>query len=81
MPRGWDPWLGPMPETAAWYRIELVRGRPHRLHEKVAPLLVRLLLPDAGLRWLTSNPAVVEPWVAILTGNGEAAGKLGEIVH
>jgi hypothetical protein len=39
-----------MPETAAWYRIELVRGRPHRLHEKVAPLLVRLSLPDAGFR-------------------------------
>ncbi len=63
----WDPWHGPMPDAAAWYRIEFTRGRTYRLHEKIAPQLVRLFLPEAGLRWLASDRAVFESWLFAVT--------------
>ncbi len=76
----WDPWQGAMRGSAAWYRAAFVRDRKRGLHERVAPLLVRFIVPTAGLSWLGSDPEVLAAWVAAISGNREEAGVLGEIV-
>ena len=75
----WDPWAGPMP-TGRWYQMQFVRGRRYALHQAITPLLVRSILPEAGLTWLASDPAVLAAWLATLTGQADTAGILGAIV-
>lgn len=75
----WDPWAGPMP-TGRWYQMQFVRGRRYALHQAITPLLARSILPEAGLTWLASDPAVLAAWLATLTGQADTAGALGAIV-
>ena len=77
----WDPWAGPLPTVAGWYRVEFVRERRHRFHELVPPLLVHFILPQRGLSWLASDPEVFAAWLATLSGDADQAGVLGELVH
>jgi integrating conjugative element relaxase (TIGR03760 family) len=76
----WDPWAGPMPAQACWYHMRFRRGRRYRLHAHAAPLQARLILPVAGLRWLTSEHGVLTAWLAAITGNIEEAGRLGSFI-
>lgn len=75
----WDPWSGPMQAYA--YEARFLRGRDYRLHLKVAPLLARFIVPPEGLRWLTSERAVLAAWLAAITGMPEDTGPLGQIVE
>lgn len=75
----WNPWAGPMP-PGHWYQMQFVRGRRYALHQAITPLLARSILPEAGLAWLGSDPAVLEAWLATLTGQADTAGLLGVIV-
>ena len=56
------------------------RGRRYRLHARAAPLLARLILPEVGLKWLTSEHVVLTTWLAAITGNDEEAGLLGSFM-
>lgn len=76
----WDPWQGPMGQRVTWYRVEFVRGRTHGLHERVAPLLARFIVPPMGLSWLASDREVLAAWVATISGDRDRAGVLGEII-
>lgn len=76
----WDPWQGPMDQRVIWYRVEFVRGRTHGLHERVAPLLARFIVPVMGLSWLASDREVLAAWVATISGDRDRAGVLGEII-
>lgn len=76
----WDPWQGPMDQRVTWYRVEFVRGRTHALHERVAPLLTRFIVPPMGLSWLASDREVLAAWVATISGDRDRAGVLGEII-
>ncbi|MGE0679793.1 MAG: MobH family relaxase, partial [Candidatus Binatia bacterium] len=77
----WDPWGGPMAGNAAWYRVEFVRDRRYRFHERIPPLLVHFILPRQGLSWLASDPEVFQTWLATISGDAEQAGVIGELVH
>lgn len=77
----WDPWTGPMPPEAGWYRVEFVRDRQYRFHERVPPLLVRFILPQRALSWLASDPEAFAAWFAVISGNADGSGILGELVH
>lgn len=79
--RRWDPWGGPMSGDATWYRVEFVRERRYRFHERVPPLLVHFILPRQGMSWLASDPEVLQAWLATISGDGEQAGIIGELVH
>ena len=76
----WDPWSGPMPADHR-YRVTFVRERQYPLHERLAPLFARIIVPQLGLSWLGSEPEVLRQWTATLTGHPEEAGAIGEIVH
>lgn len=75
----WNPWLGPMRDTA-YYRMTFVRGREYARHELVAPVIARLILPEAGIAWLGADREAIGQWVAALAGAREAAGAIGTIV-
>lgn len=77
----WDPWQGPMGHRALWYRVEFVRDRARGLHERVAPLLARFIVPAAGLAWLASDREVLAAWVATISGDRDNGGALGEIIR
>jgi conjugal transfer pilus assembly protein TraI len=76
----WDPWHGPMDQVTTWYCVEFVRDRRHGLHERVAPLLARFVVPAPGLSWLASDREVLTAWVATISGDRNNAGVLGEII-
>jgi len=76
----WDALTSPLsPDT--WYRIRFRRDREHRLHERVAPLLSRLVLPQRALAWLSTDRSLLATWLATVGGLFEDAGILGEIVQ
>ena len=77
----WDPWQGLMGHRALWYRVEFVRDRARGLHERVAPLLARFIVPAAGLSWLASDREVLAAWVATISGDRDNTGALGEIIR
>lgn len=77
----WTPWAGPLSSAARRYRVEFVRDRRHRFHERVTPLLVQFLLPQRGLGWLASDPEVFAAWLATISGDLDQAGVLGELVQ
>lgn len=76
----WDPWGGPM-KTGMWYRVSFVRGRRYRMHEAVAPLLARLILPQPGISWLAEDHEVLTEWMAAISGDREQRGIVAEIVE
>ncbi|MGH8578780.1 MAG: MobH family relaxase [Gammaproteobacteria bacterium] len=75
----WDPWAGPMHADA--YEARFVRNRNYRLHQRAAPLLARFIIPVEGLRWLTAEREMLTAWLAVVNGNPEEAGPLGNIVE
>tara|TARA_A100001391_G_scaffold158059_1_gene116348 strand:+ start:1433 stop:3289 length:1857 start_codon:yes stop_codon:yes gene_type:complete len=69
----------PMPEGSQ-YQMTFRHGRVHRQHERIAPLLAPILLPQHGLDWLTSAPTLLDAWLAAIEGAMEDAGPLGAII-
>lgn len=76
----WNPTDGPMGPPARYYRVEFVARRRYRRHERLTPLLAGHIIPAEGLRWLASEPEVMDAWLAALQGDYEEAGPLGAIV-
>ena len=75
----WTPVSGPMPEGSQ-YQMTFRHGRAHRQHERIAPLLAPILLPQHGLDWLASAPTLLDAWLAAIQGAMEDAGPLGAII-
>ncbi|MFT0137384.1 MobH family relaxase [Alcanivoracaceae bacterium MT1] len=75
----WTPVSGPMPEGSQ-YQMTFRRERIHRQHERIAPLLAPILLPQHGLDWLASAPTLLDAWLAAIQGAMEDAGPLGAII-
>lgn len=76
----WDPYTGAMPDKA-FYRIEFLRDRSYPLHTRVAPLLAKFVVPDAGMTWLASDRHALSCWLAAISGDHENAGVLGQLVQ
>lgn len=76
----WDPWQGPIVDPAAWYEVGFKRGRRHNMHQRIAPLLARAILPTDGIAWLASDPDAFSAWTATLVGDMDAAGAIGELI-
>jgi len=76
----WDALTTPMSPNN-WYRIRFRRDREYGLHERAAPLLAQLILPQAALTWLTTDRNLLSIWLAAVNGTFEDAGILGEIIQ
>jgi hypothetical protein len=69
-----------MPETAHWYRMRTRRARLDTRYTLTALLQARLIVPEAGLTWLTENTDVFPLWLAAVAGNLDSAGALGGFI-
>lgn len=76
----WDPWNHFMDEQGIGYIAEFVPNRQYRLHEKATPLLTNKIIPQQGMRWLTSDRGIFARWLATVSGDLENAGSLGKII-
>jgi len=76
----WDALTTPITGDG-WYRIRYRKERQHRLHERAALLLSRLILPTPALNWLASDRTVLSAWMAAVSGMYEDAGTVGEIIQ
>ncbi|MDH5180864.1 MAG: TraI domain-containing protein [Gammaproteobacteria bacterium] len=76
----WDALTAPM-SANSWYRIRFRREREYGLHEQVAPLLTRLIIPSIALTWLAADRGLLATWLAAVNGTHEEAGILGEIIQ
>lgn len=61
----WDALTAPMPANI-WYRVRFRKNREHRLHERAAPLLSRLILPSCAFTWLSRDSRLLSAWLACL---------------
>ncbi len=78
-PKVWQPLTAMLP-AGAHYRFRFNPQREYHRHELMPPLLVHRLLPQVGLNWLASEPAVLDAWLATISGT-EDAGPLAAIAH
>jgi len=76
----WDALTTPI-SGDGWYRVRYRKERQHRLHERAALLLSRLILPTPALNWLASDRTVLSAWMAAVSGIYEDAGIIGEIIQ
>lgn len=74
----WNPLAGPM--RAVGYKVEFIRDRSYRFHERLPPLVAHHIIPGIGLAWLGSDHEVLSTWLASLSGHHEQAGVLADIV-
>jgi len=76
----WDALTAPMTRDG-WYRVRYRKDRQHKLHERAALLLSRLILPTPALTWLGSDRSLLSVWAAAVSGVHEDAGVIGEIIQ
>jgi hypothetical protein len=78
-PQDWQPLTAMLP-VGAQYRFRFNPQREYHRHALMPPLLVHRILPQVGLNWLASEPAVFNAWLATISGT-EDAGPLAAIAH
>ena len=78
-PKVWQPLTAMLP-VGTQYRFRFKPQREYHRHELMPPLLVHRILPQVGLNWIASEPAVFDAWLATISGT-EDAGPLAAIAH
>jgi len=78
-PQVWQPLTDVLP-LGAHYRFRFNPVREYHRHALMPPLLVHRILPQVGLNWLASEPAVFDAWLATISGT-EDVGPLAAIAH
>ncbi len=77
----WQPWRGDLLQQGCHaYRLRYRRQRNYRLHERLPAFFVSRLMPQLGLEWLAEDAEAFSLWSALLAGDWENAGIIGEIV-
>jgi len=76
----WDPLLGSLLEQTTHYKVTDINPKTHRRHELFAPLIARQIMPEAGLKWIMSNPVALDMWLAALNDESGTSGTVGLIL-
>lgn len=80
----WNPILGPMP-VGVPYAFKWNRGhkRSKQDHEQASGLLVSLIIPAIGIKWLSDiDDTLYRLWISSITGHGEGfGGDVYNVVH
>ncbi|WP_456446307.1 MobH family relaxase [Thiolapillus sp.] len=77
----WQPWRGDLIiQGCHAYRLRYRRERDYRLHERLPAFFVSGIMPRLGLEWLSEDRGAFSQWTAMLAGDWENAGIIGEIV-
>ena len=78
-PQRWQPLIAPLP-AGAHYRFRFNPQRQYHRHTLIPPLLAQRIIPQTGLEWLASEPAIFDAWLATISGSDDA-GPLAAIAH
>jgi integrating conjugative element relaxase (TIGR03760 family) len=77
----WQPWRGNLIEQGCHaYRLSYRRQRNYRLHERLPAFFISRVMPQIGLEWLSEEREAFSLWSAMMVGDWENAGIIGEIV-
>ncbi|HID45632.1 MAG TPA: hypothetical protein EYP34_07755 [Chromatiaceae bacterium] len=77
----WLPWRGNLIEQGCHaYRLSYRRQRNYRLHERLPAFFISKVVPQIGLEWLSDEREAFTLWSALMAGDWENAGIIGEIV-
>jgi len=77
----WLPWRGSLIEQGCHaYRLSYRRQRNYRLHERLPAFFISKVMPQIGLEWLSEEQEAFSLWSAMMAGDWENAGIIGEIV-
>ena len=79
---GWNPWSGAMNDdpTVRWYGVAFSKESDVDISESASLLLANLIVPPAGLAWLSADATVFSAWLACATGDRASTGILGQIL-
>lgn len=76
----WCPFLGPIKEFGAYYKLRAYSGGSKALMRSSTPVIARQLLTDTGIVWLASNSRILDMWLAFLHKGEDWEGGLGKIL-
>src|SRR5690554_6353455 len=75
--RRWCLWEGTIPDQ---YRVNYLKGRDEFLHAAANPLLCKVVIGNAGLEWLRSQPELFGLVMYAISGHSERSGVIVEIL-
>ncbi|OCG47403.1 MobH family relaxase, partial [Gilliamella sp. Bim3-2] len=74
----WYPWQS---NLALPYRFNYKKDRDYSLHPCAATLMVKRILPDESITWLSQFPELFKSFLSLCSGHTEKAGVLSEIIQ
>lgn len=77
--KAWNPLLD-NPLSTGKYSYEFAKEADKSLRGRINLLTARVIMPGAGLSWLSSNLEVFQVWLALLDEDFEEAGTLGALL-
>jgi integrating conjugative element relaxase (TIGR03760 family) len=76
----WIPLHASLKDSGYFYDYETDNQKPDAHRRRLNVLLARQLMPEKGFEWISSNPDVLEIWLALLSEDHRSAGTLGPIL-
>ncbi len=77
----WQPLFGPM-RPGQRYVFQFATGstKSYGVHMRAAPAFISLVVPEAGLRWLSKVPQLKRTWLSAIAGDVANGGSIAELV-
>jgi len=76
----WQPVLEPLTAVGVCYDYTFNKPGSEDLRRCLNVFVARAVMPEAGLKWLASDPQVLAVWLALLHEDWQAAGPLGALL-
>ncbi|OCG17583.1 hypothetical protein A9G24_02905 [Gilliamella sp. App6-5] len=74
----WYPWKSNLDLP---YRFNYKKDRDYSLHPSAAALMIKRILPDESITWLSQFPELFKSFLSLCSGRTEKAGVLSEIIQ
>lgn len=77
----WQPLFGPMrPGQRYVFQFATGGSKSYGVHMRAAPAFISLVVPEAGLRWLSKVPQLKRAWLSAIAGDIANGGSIAELV-
>jgi integrating conjugative element relaxase (TIGR03760 family) len=76
----WNPLHEALNHTGKYYNYEMEKESNVEFRRRLNLLLAKSLMPASGFAWISSNPQVLEVWLALLNEDLRSAGTLGALL-
>ena len=74
----WYPWQSNLDLP---YRFNYKKDRDYSLHPCAVTLMIKRILPDESITWLSQFPELFKSFLSLCSGHTEKAGVLAEIIQ